>query len=253
MNNLTPTVQKCALAALWLALCAQAMWMILNGLILHRSPVLDVLGVIILVTLLAFAALHRHPRWRWLAVLVQALMAADFLLAVADRFGAFGSPGTPGVSWGNFAQFIDYTRSISPFLPDGLAPTLAVLATIAEVVLAVALLLGVRLQLAAVGAALLLVAYGMSMAVSLPAAEHFGYSVFLLAAAMLSLASLSRSTLSIDAVLARRAVSDRDVGLDRQPVVHHRVAVGEFFQAERQVQDRAGIELAIDDRVEQRR
>ncbi len=131
-------------------------------------------------------------------------MAADFRLAVADRFGVLGPPGAPGVFLGDFARFVDYTRSVTSFLPGGLAPTLAVLATIAEILLAIALLLGFGLRVAAYGATLLLSVYGTSMMISLPAAEQFHYSVFLLAAGMLSLASIDRSPLTVDAVLAKR-------------------------------------------------
>lgn len=197
-------MNRFAVTFLWLALAVQATWVVLNSLILHLSPGLDALGVIILVTFTAFAALHR--RWSWLSVVVRVLVAAEFLLAVGDRFGIFGPHGAPGVSWGDFARFVEYTRSITTFLPAGLAPTLATLATVAEILLAAALLVGVRLQLAALGAALLLGIYGTSMMISLPAAEQFYYCVFVLSAGMLTLATLTRPPLTIDAVLAR---SDR--------------------------------------------
>lgn len=196
-------MNRYAAAVLWLALVVQATWVVLNSLIWHHTPELDVLGAIILVTFTAFAALHRHRRWRWLTVAVRVLVAAQFLLAVADRFGVLGPADAPGVSWGDFTHFIDYTRSITSFLPAGLAPTLAVLATIAEILLGVGLLLGVRLQLAALGATLLLGIYGTSMMISLPAAEQFYYSVFVLGAGMLAVVTLARSPLTIDAALAR--------------------------------------------------
>lgn len=122
-------MNRYATAILWLALIAQATWVALNSLVLHRSPGLDVVGVVILATFTAFAALHRDRRWRGLTVIVRTLMAASFLLAVRDRFGVLGPPGQSGVSWGGFAPFVDYTRSMTTFLPGGLAPTLAVLAT----------------------------------------------------------------------------------------------------------------------------
>lgn len=196
-------MKRYAVAVLWVALAVQATWVILNSATLHRSPALDVLGVVILLTFTAFAALRQHRRWRWLAVIVRTLMAADFLLAVGDRFGVLGQPGASGVSWGDFKHFVDYTRSVTTFLPGSLAPSLAVLATIAEITLAVALLLGVRLQLAALGAALLLGIYGASMMISLPAAEQFHYNVFVLGAGMLTLATLARSPLTVDAALGR--------------------------------------------------
>jgi len=197
-------VKRTVSTILWIALAAQASWVILNGLVLHRTPGFDALGAVILVSLTAFAALHSRPGWGWLAVVVRTLMAADFLLAVADRFGLLGAPGAPGVVSGDFSHFIDYTRSIASFAPGSSAPTLAVLATIAEVTLATALLLGVRLRLTALATALLLATYGTSMMISLPAAEQFHYNVFLLAAGMLMLSTIGRSPLTLDAVLNRQ-------------------------------------------------
>lgn len=191
-----------AVAVLWLAVAVQATWVLLNSLTLHRSPGLDVAGVIILVAFTAFAALHARPRWRWLAFLIRALMASDFLLAVADRFGVLGPPGTPGVVSGDFAHFIDYTRSVASFAPESFGPILAVLATIAELTFATVLLLGIRLPLAAFGAALLLATYATSMTISLPPAEQFHYNVFVLSAGMLTLATLNRSPLTKDGALS---------------------------------------------------
>lgn len=196
-------MNRCAGAVLWTAVAVQAIWVALNSLILHLSPGPGVLGMTTLVIFTAFAALRRHHWWRWLTVVVRTLVAAEFLLAVGDRLGAFGPYGAPGVSWGDFARFVDYTRSITTFLPAAAAPTLAVLATVAETLLAVALLFGVRLRLAAVGAALLLGVYGTAMTISLPVAEQFYYSVFVLAAGMLALATVARPPLTVDAVLAR--------------------------------------------------
>jgi hypothetical protein len=46
--------------------------------------------------------------------------------------------------------------------------------------------------------------FGMSMSLSVPAAEQFRYCVFPLAAAMLLLSTCPRYPLSLDALLARR-------------------------------------------------
>src|SRR4051812_50055300 len=50
-------------------------------------------------------------------VAMRMALAAGFLSAVADRFGLWGPFGTPGVSWGGFAKFLDYTATLLPFLP----------------------------------------------------------------------------------------------------------------------------------------
>ena len=47
-------------------------------------------------------------------VAMRMALAAGFLSAVADRFGLWGPIGTPGVSWGGFAKFLDYTATILP-------------------------------------------------------------------------------------------------------------------------------------------
>lgn len=178
--------QATATRVLWLAVAAQAGWLLLNGLLWHRAPGLDPIGAIVGATVAAFAVLRR----RWSAVAVRVLMAADFLLAVADRFGALGRPGAAGVSWGDFPHFVAYTRTVVAFLPAGFAPSLAVAATVAEVALGLALLFGVLVRLAAPAAAGLLGVYGICMSVSLPAAEQFHYNVFLLCAAMVALATV---------------------------------------------------------------
>jgi uncharacterized membrane protein YphA (DoxX/SURF4 family) len=147
-----------------------------------------------------------HGRQRWLTVVVRVVMAAEFLLAVADRFGWLGPAGAPGVSWGDFGHFVAYTRSMSTFLPGGTASTLAVLATVAELALGLALLVGLRLRLAALASAALLTVYAVLMIVTLPAAEQFHYNVLVLAAAMLTLATADRLPLTVDG-LAGRAVT----------------------------------------------
>jgi uncharacterized membrane protein YphA (DoxX/SURF4 family) len=86
---------------------------------------------------------------------------------------------------------------MTTFLPAGLAPTLAVLATVAEITLGVALLLGVRLRLAALGSAALLSVYAIAMNITLPAAQQFHYTVFVLAAGMLTLATVDRTPLTV--------------------------------------------------------
>ena len=196
---------RAARGILWLALAVQAGWFLLNGLVLHHAPGLDAIGVSIACGVAAFAV--GSQRWTWLAVLLRTIMAADFLLAVADRFGFLGAYGSPGVSWGDFGHFVHYTGTLAAFLAARLAPTLAVAATAAEITLGVALLLGLRLRLAALGAAALLAVYGISMSISLPPAQQFHYSVFLLCAAMLNLSRLD-STFTVDRVLARAGDED---------------------------------------------
>ena len=200
-------MKRYAAIVLAVALAVQVGWDLLDLLLLHREPGPDPLGTVIVIVFAVFALTRSHPRWRWLTVVVRVLMAADFLLAVADRFGIFGPAGTPGTSWGDFPHFIAYTRTMTTFLPAGLAPTLAVLATVAEITLGLALLLGVRLRLAAIGSAILLGIYAICMSITLPPAQQFHYTVFVLAAGMLTLATVDNAPLTLDALRGARRFS----------------------------------------------
>jgi uncharacterized membrane protein YphA (DoxX/SURF4 family) len=86
-------------------------------------------------------------------------------LAVADRFGLCGQFGTPNVAWGDFARFTQYTGQLNPWAPAALVPALAWADAIAELILGVALLLGLFTGWSALlsGILLLLFASGMSM------------------------------------------------------------------------------------------
>lgn len=91
--------------------------------------------------------------------------AADFAGAVADRFGAFGSPGTDGVSWGSWSAFIDYTATMLHF--DGfLASSAAVGSTVVELTLGLLLLTGWQRRWVAKSTAGLFLAYTVLMGFS---------------------------------------------------------------------------------------
>ena len=200
-------MKRYAVVVLALALVAQVVWDLLDVVSLHRDPGPDAVGIVTVVVGAAFAVTCRNPRWRWLTVVVRLVMATEFLLAVADRFGILGPAGSAGTSWGDFTHFVAYTRTMTTFLPAGLASPLALLATIAEITLGVALLLGVRLRLAALGSAVLLGVYAVCMIITLPPEQQFHYTVFVLAASMLTLATVDGPPLTLDAPLRGRRLA----------------------------------------------
>ena len=55
-------------------------------------------------------------------------MGVTFLSPVADRFGLWGPPGTPNVSWGNWDRFVAYSTRLNWYLPDALQQSMAALA-----------------------------------------------------------------------------------------------------------------------------
>src|SRR5258708_2440110 len=87
-------MKRSAVVVLALALVAQVVWDLLDVVSLHRDPGPDAIGIVIVVVGALFAVTCRNPRWRWMTVLVRLVMATEFLLAVADRFGVFGPAGS---------------------------------------------------------------------------------------------------------------------------------------------------------------
>jgi uncharacterized membrane protein YphA (DoxX/SURF4 family) len=133
------------------------------------------------------------------AVFLRLALAAGFLSAVADRFGLWGPPGTPGVGWGGFASFIDYTGQLLWFLPATLVPAAGWAATVLEVALAVGLLVGVRLRVVALATGVLLSMFAVTMTVALGPEPPLSYSVWSAAAAAFLLASLRPATHDVGA------------------------------------------------------
>ena len=117
-------------------------------------------------------------------------LAAAFLSAVADRFGLWGPPGTVGVAWGNWPNFIAYVARLNWFLPPALIPVVAWIATIAETVLGLALLAGIYRRMVAFTSAALLFLFGITMALSVGVKAPLNYSVFSAACGALLLGAL---------------------------------------------------------------
>ncbi len=120
-------------------------------------------------------------------------LATAFLSAVADRFGLWGPPGTPNVSWGEFDSFLDYTALLLWFLPTKTVPWFGWAATGLEVMLAIGLLSGYGIRWFALGSAVLLILFAVPMTIALGVEPAFSYSVWTAAAAASLLASVSKS------------------------------------------------------------
>jgi uncharacterized membrane protein YphA (DoxX/SURF4 family) len=131
-------------------------------------------------------------------VFLRLALGVGFISAVADRFGLWGPPGAKNVAWGDFAHFTQYAGQLNPWAPAALIPTLAWVSTVAELVLGVALILGLFTRWAALlsGILLLLFAGGMSLGLGLKAPWNF--SVPAAAAAAFALVVLGAGPWSVD-------------------------------------------------------
>jgi thiosulfate dehydrogenase (quinone) large subunit len=127
-------------------------------------------------------------------------ISASFLSAVADRFGWWGA----GISvWGNWNNFLDYTRLINPWFPNGLISIAGVIATGAEILFAFFLLIGLRTEFFAILSGFLLLAFGLSMTFSTGIKGAFDYSVFSASAGAFALSLMKEKYFEIDSIISK--------------------------------------------------
>ena len=139
-----------------------------------------------------------HGFGTWSSLFLRVALGAAFLSAVADRFGLWGAYGQPNVAWGNFARFTAYTHTLNWFLPTSAIPTVAVIATIAEVALGLALILGWNTRTAAVLSGVLLLLFAGTMSMALGITAPLDFSVFSAAGGAFLLATYPAFPFSID-------------------------------------------------------
>src|SRR5438552_16316967 len=133
------------------------------------------------------------PRWTGLAtfgsVFLRLALGISFLSAVADRFGLWGVYGQPNVGWGNYARFVDYTAKLTWFLPAATIPALAIIATAAEILFGLLLVLGWKTRTIALLSGVLLTTFALAMTMALGVKSSLDLSVFSVAGGALLLAT----------------------------------------------------------------
>jgi putative oxidoreductase len=125
-----------------------------------------------------------QPVKRWALVYTRIALGAAFLSGIASRFGLYGKD----VGYGNFENFVRYTAQVNSFMPASTIPFLAWAATVTELVFGVGLILGLWTRWVALGSAVLLLLFGVAMAISFGISSPLDYSVFSASGAALLLA-----------------------------------------------------------------
>jgi len=95
---------------------------------------------------------------RLIKLFLRLSISAGFLSAVADRFGWWSADVSV---WGNWNNFLDYTRIINPWFPSGLISIVGAIATGAEILFAFFLLIGLKTEFFAKLSAFLLLVFGL--------------------------------------------------------------------------------------------
>lgn len=137
--------------------------------------------------------------------LLRLAIAASFLMAVMDRLGLLGPPGS-GVAWGDWKHFVDYTNTLIPFANRPIANIMSIVATIAEFVFGILLIVGYRIKEAALGAAILTLSFGLCMAIFVSISAPISYPVFVFTGGALVLSCLDHHEWSIDNYIKKRSL-----------------------------------------------
>lgn len=102
-----------------------------------------------------------HSMAEYGSVFVRVSLGVSFLSAVADRFGLWGAYGQPNVAWGDFSRFVAYTAKLNWYVPTQAAWGLAWVATVAETLLGVLLIVGLYTRMAALLSGVLLLLFAL--------------------------------------------------------------------------------------------
>jgi len=105
-------------------------------------------------------------------------LGLTFLSACADRFGIWGPPGSKYAVWGDWAHFVAYSATLNWYLPASLQSPIAWIATIAEISLGFALIIGLYLRQTAYISAVVLALFALAMTFSVGIKAPLNSSVF---------------------------------------------------------------------------
>ena len=129
---------------------------------------------------------------------LRAAISLSFLSAVADRLGIWGANYSV---WGNWQNFIAYTRLINPWLPEATIEPVGIVATAAEVVFALCLIAGYKTEMFAKLSGFLLLIFALSMTFSTGIKGVFDYSVFTASAGAFALSLMKNKFFEVDNII----------------------------------------------------
>ena len=124
-----------------------------------------------------------------------------FLSAVADRFGLWPAEVS---AWGNWESFLEYTKQINPIIPETLIPVFGAIATGAEIIFGISIIIGFKTELVAKLSGFLMLIFALAIAFSTGVKGVFDYSVFTASAGAFALSVMNEKYLELDSFLSRK-------------------------------------------------
>jgi len=99
---------------------------------------------------------------------------------------------------------LNYTKLINPWFPDSVIPAIGTLATAAEIIFAVFLIIGFKTELFAKLSGLLLLIFALSMTFSTGIKAAFDYSVLSASAGAFALSLMKEKYLELDKLISKQ-------------------------------------------------
>jgi putative oxidoreductase len=131
-------------------------------------------------------------------LLLRIALGIGFLTTVADRLGLLGPFGTKNIEWGNWNSFINYTGTLMPFLDKPAVNVMGSIATLAEIIIGILLIIGFKTRLAAISSWVLTLIFAIAMITFLGIKAPINFGVFPICSASLLLATIPVYRWSID-------------------------------------------------------
>jgi uncharacterized membrane protein YphA (DoxX/SURF4 family) len=128
-------------------------------------------------------------------------IGVGFLSAVADRLGLWP---TQISAWGNWENFLGYTKLINPIIPEILIPMVGAAVTIAEVLFGICLIIGLKTELTAKLSGYLMLTFALAITFSSGIKGAFDYSVFAASAGAFGLSIMQNKYLELDTLIFKK-------------------------------------------------
>lgn len=135
---------------------------------------------------------------RIVKIFLRLALSAGFLSAVADRWGMWSPENS---AWGNWESFVEYTGVLNPWMPEVMIPIAATVATAAEFVFALFLIVGFKTEKTAFLSGVLLLAFAVSMTLYLGVKAPLDFSVFSASAGAFALSLMKEKYLEVDSLI----------------------------------------------------
>jgi len=134
-------------------------------------------------------------------IFLRLAIAFGFLSAVADRLGLWPEEIS---AWGNWESFLEYTQLINPVIPEMLIPAAGLVATGAEVIFGICLILGLKTELMAKMSGYLMLFFALAITFSTGIKGAFDYSVFAASAGAFALSTMKEKYLELDVLFSKK-------------------------------------------------